>query len=284
MKAGSWLPKPSLTDVSNQKGLDVLAPFHLCQHHSTFVIKSHLHNQQASQQLLNDGRCPDKVPGQCTKNEVRCHSEAEIEAGGNELWAAPAPLPLPLPDRGFKSDQCSASTSSSVWSRSDRYGGSRHSCHGWQPHRESGGHVKINLPVFKDEDTKDAVTYQSWCWDLTVYHHAGCQDCTLLPYAIHSLHGYPGELVRVKGHTSPWMMYSPYWMSIITMSRPLILWIRRSFSCTWVKKRQYQTGGVPGETPAGSQHHSWNIFLWTMKLIWSETIFTVDSLSSSKQW
>ena len=41
--------------------------------------------------------------------------------------------------------------------------------------------MKINLPAFKDEDTKDAVTYQSWCWDLTVYCHTGCQDCTLLP-------------------------------------------------------------------------------------------------------
>ena len=59
--------------------------------------------------------------------------------------------------------------------------------------------MKINLPVFKDEDTKDAVTYQSWCWDLTVYCHAGCQDCTLLPYAIHSLQGYLGELVRSLG-------------------------------------------------------------------------------------
>ena len=26
--------------------------------------------------------------------------------------------------------------------------------------------MKINLPVFKDEDAKDAVTYQSWRWDL----------------------------------------------------------------------------------------------------------------------
>ena len=59
--------------------------------------------------------------------------------------------------------------------------------------------MKINLPVFKDEDMKDTITYQSWCWDLMVYHHAGCQDCTLLPYAIHSLQGYPGELVRSLG-------------------------------------------------------------------------------------
>ena len=55
--------------------------------------------------------------------------------------------------------------------------------------------MKINLPVFKDEDAKDAVTYQSWRWDLTVYQCAGCRDCTLLSYAIGSLQGYPGELV-----------------------------------------------------------------------------------------
>ena len=27
--------------------------------------------------------------------------------------------------------------------------------------------MKINLPVFKDEDAKDVVTYHSWRWDLT---------------------------------------------------------------------------------------------------------------------
>ena len=59
--------------------------------------------------------------------------------------------------------------------------------------------MKINLPIFKDEDAKDAVTYQSWRWDLTVYRHTGCRDCTLLPYAIRSLQGYPGELVRSSG-------------------------------------------------------------------------------------
>ena len=59
--------------------------------------------------------------------------------------------------------------------------------------------MKINLPIFKDEDAKDAVTYQSWRWDLAVYRHAGCRDRTLLPYAIRSLQGYPGELVRSSG-------------------------------------------------------------------------------------
>ena len=59
--------------------------------------------------------------------------------------------------------------------------------------------MKINLPIVKDEDTKDAVTYQSWRWDLTVYRCAGCRDCTLLPYAIRSLQGYLGKLVQSSG-------------------------------------------------------------------------------------
>ena len=59
--------------------------------------------------------------------------------------------------------------------------------------------MKINLLVFKDEDTKDAITYQSWHWDLTVYYNVGCWDCTLFPYTIHLLQGYPGELMRSSG-------------------------------------------------------------------------------------
>ena len=56
--------------------------------------------------------------------------------------------------------------------------------------------MKNILPLFKDKDAKDTVTYQSWRWDLTVYQHVGCRDHTLLPYAIWSLQGYPGELVQ----------------------------------------------------------------------------------------
>ena len=83
---------------------------------------------------------------------------------------------------------------SSMLSMSDRSEGSQCSRHGRQ-HQEDGAHMKINLPVFKDKDAKDAVTYQNWRWDLTVYQHPGCRHCTLLPYAIQSLQGYPGELV-----------------------------------------------------------------------------------------
>ena len=59
--------------------------------------------------------------------------------------------------------------------------------------------MKINLPIFKDEDAKDFVTYQIWRWDLMVYWCAGCRDHNLLPYAIRSLQGYPEELVQSSG-------------------------------------------------------------------------------------
>ena len=59
--------------------------------------------------------------------------------------------------------------------------------------------MKINLPVFKDKDANDTVTYQSWRWDLTMNWHAGCRDCTLLPYTIQYLQGYPGELLWSSG-------------------------------------------------------------------------------------
>ena len=59
--------------------------------------------------------------------------------------------------------------------------------------------MKINLPIFKDENAKDAITYQSWRQDLTAYHHTECRDHTLLPYAIRCLQGYPRELVQSLG-------------------------------------------------------------------------------------
>ena len=59
--------------------------------------------------------------------------------------------------------------------------------------------MKINLPVFKDKYTNEAVTYQSWCWDLMVCHCTRCRDHTLLPYAICSLQGYLGDVVWSSG-------------------------------------------------------------------------------------
>ena len=65
--------------------------------------------------------------------------------------------PSPSLDHGFESDRSSVLTASSVSSQSDRSEGSWHSQHGrWC--RETGAHMKINLPIFKDEDAKDVVT------------------------------------------------------------------------------------------------------------------------------
>ena len=116
-----------------------------------------------------------------------------------ESWVTPPQLPLLLLDQRFESDRSSASTSSSVVSVSERLGSSRYPCHGQWPHTETVGHVKINLLAFKDEDTKDAITY----WEITVYHHTGCWDHTILPYLIWPLQSYPGELVRSSGTDVP---------------------------------------------------------------------------------
>ena len=110
-----------------------------------------------------------------SRNDAGHHSEAGTEARDNKSCGVVPPWSLSLlSDHGFESDRSIASTSSSASSMSERLGGSRHPHHGQYPHGEPGGHVKINLPVFKDEDTKDTIAYQSWCWDLTVYHHTKC--------------------------------------------------------------------------------------------------------------
>ena len=78
----------------------------------------------------------------------------------------------------------------------------------------------INLPVFKHEDMKDSITYQCWHRDLVVYCHARCRDYTLLPYAICSLQGKPGESVRSLGTDITLDKGLPYWMKITTISKP----------------------------------------------------------------
>ena len=115
-----------------------------------------------------------------------------------DQWPPSPQFPSTSPDCGFESDWSLLSMASSISSRCDRSDGSQHPIRGrW--HQEDGAHMKINLPVFKDDDAKDAVTYQSWRWNLMVYQCTGCRDHTLLPYAIRSLQGYPGELVWSSG-------------------------------------------------------------------------------------
>ena len=123
-------------------------------------------------------------------------------------------FPLPSPDCGFESDRSSLLTASLILSRSNRSDGSQSSWRGRQ-HWEDRACMKINLPVFKDKDAKDAVTYQSWRWDLIVYQYAGCMDHTLLPYAIWSLQGYPGKLVQSSGMDITLDDVLTIWMNII---------------------------------------------------------------------
>ena len=89
----------------------------------------------------------------------------------NRRWRDQRPwlprFPLPSPDCGFESDRSSFLMTSSMSSRSDHSDGSR--CSRWGRWHWEEACMKINLPIFKDEDAKDAVTYQSWRWNLTMY-------------------------------------------------------------------------------------------------------------------
>ena len=104
------------------------------------------------------------------------HSISLCEAGimnggkGTQGWCYPPSL---SPDHGFERDRSSVSMALSISLPSDKSEGSQHP-HCGRHHREPRGHIKINLPIFKDEDIKDTITYQSWRWDLTVHHSAGC--------------------------------------------------------------------------------------------------------------
>ena len=156
--------------------------------------------------LLGEG-CPRDSPMKYTPRDASsdCQPLQHQPLRGqdcNRCWRdqrlPPPQLPSPSPDCGFESGRSSLSMALLMLSMSDRSEGSWHNQQGRQ-HREDGAHMKINLPVFKDEDAKDAVTYQSWRWDSTVYQCVGCRNCTLLPYAIWSLQGHPGEFIWSSG-------------------------------------------------------------------------------------
>ena len=69
-----------------------------------------------------------------------------------------------------------------------------------QPVRPGRGiTVKVNLPIFKDEKTKDAVTKHSWQWGTAIFICSGWNDQHLLPYVFWSLQGFPGDLARSLG-------------------------------------------------------------------------------------
>ena len=59
--------------------------------------------------------------------------------------------------------------------------------------------MKVDLSIFKDEKTKDPVTYCSWQLDMTIFPHLGCDDQHVLPYVFQSLQEFLGDLVRSLG-------------------------------------------------------------------------------------
>ena len=60
-------------------------------------------------------------------------------------------------------------------------------------------YMNINLPVFKDEQLKDAVTYPTWQWDVAIHRRSECGDLALLPHVYQSLQGFPTELAQSLG-------------------------------------------------------------------------------------
>ena len=69
----------------------------------------------------------------------------------------------------------------------------------WLAQPGRGLRVKVNLLTFKDEKTKDVVTYHSWQWDIAIFCHSGWDDQHFLPHIISSLQGFSGDLARNPG-------------------------------------------------------------------------------------
>ena len=55
---------------------------------------------------------------------------------------------------------------------------------------------KVNLPILKDEKTKDAVTYHSWQLHIAIFCCSGWYYQCLLPYVFWSLQGFLEDLTR----------------------------------------------------------------------------------------
>ena len=55
---------------------------------------------------------------------------------------------------------------------------------------------KVNLPIFKDEKTKDAVMYHLWWWDIAIFCCLCWDNQHSLPYVFWSLQGFLGGLAR----------------------------------------------------------------------------------------
>ena len=69
----------------------------------------------------------------------------------------------------------------------------------WPVQPGRGLRVMVNLLIFKDEKTKNAVSYCSWWWDIAIFCCSGWDEQHLLPYVFWSLQGFPGDLAMSLG-------------------------------------------------------------------------------------
>ena len=75
-----------------------------------------------------------------------------------------------------------------------------------------------------------------------VYWHARCRDHTLLPYAIRSSQGYPGELVQSSGTDitldDVLMILDEHYNNVMVLDALN----QELFQCKWLIRRLCQTG------------------------------------------
>ena len=170
---------------------------------------------------------------------------------------------------------------------SERLGGSRHPCHGWMAQQGTQRPYEDQPASLQRWGWQGCtVTYQSWHWDLTVYHYMlGARITPFSPMPFIPYKVIWGSWWGVQGQTSPWMMSSPYWMSTTTMSRLWMLWIRNSFSYEWVRKMTVSDWGCAcWDTSRFSWCHSQNVPPRPHSQAEAWLVYTVDSLNGLKQW
>ena len=136
--------------------------------------------------------------------------------------------------------------------------------------------MKINLPIFNDEDKKDAITCQSWHWDIMVY----CQAVGPGPHPPPLCDLLPTGLPRVIGEElSHWHHFGWHdccvWISTTTMSRLWMPWTR-SFSNYWMADKEMVSDWEDASleappNPCGLIHRKG--FCWTKSLNWSKVHF-----------
>ena len=134
----------------------------------------------------------------------RAAERAGPEPNHRPMWN-PRPLHQEMPMETTEEEDYSTATSgtestaSEAPSRSSRR---RHRRRRRRPRENRGGKPKINIPTFKADDAKGAVTYASWRYDVNSYR-GQVNDEFLRPYVIASLQGSPGELIRSMPETTP---------------------------------------------------------------------------------